>query len=353
MAEFLPHPDGFQRFCVFRLMRTTQISTVISDQDSAWKQMLDEYLPAFMEFFFPAAFTEIDWNQPYEKLDKELAQIRPTHDTGKLIADKLFKVWLLNGKPIWLLIHIEVQGHANRSFAKRIFEYNYRLMDFKRVEVVSFVLLTGNKPGKTGKFATERWGCSHRFTFPVIRIIDFAHRWDELEASNNPFAIAIKAQLKAYETKGDHEQGYQWKRNLIFELYRRGYKRKEIINLFNFMDWVIRLPQFMEEKIKHDIFEFEEKNNMPYLSRMELRAIDKGLQQGIEQGLQQGQSELLSQLITARVGELGATFKSRLGKLSQQQLVSLGLASSSFTTKSDLSKWLKENTTLSSASPKR
>ncbi|MGH9843683.1 MAG: hypothetical protein ACREEM_33525 [Blastocatellia bacterium] len=99
------------------------------DQDSAWKEMLDEYLPAFLRFFFPAVHEEIDWTRGYESLDKELAENRPAGSAGKLLADKLFKVWLKSGRPAWLLIHIEVQGRAGRVFDKRVFFYNFRLRD--------------------------------------------------------------------------------------------------------------------------------------------------------------------------------------------------------------------------------
>jgi hypothetical protein len=31
------------------------------DYDSPWKEMLDGYFPAFMAFFFPEAYADIDW----------------------------------------------------------------------------------------------------------------------------------------------------------------------------------------------------------------------------------------------------------------------------------------------------
>lgn len=77
-----------------------------TDQDSAWKDILDAYLRAFLRFFFLPIEADIDWSRGYEPMDKELAQVRPAVRTGKLIADKLFKVWLKNGRQTWLLIHI-------------------------------------------------------------------------------------------------------------------------------------------------------------------------------------------------------------------------------------------------------
>lgn len=126
-----------------------------SDQDSAWKELLDAYLPAFIKFFFPPIYPEIDWKRGYEARDKDLAQILPTDSTGRLLADKLFKVWLLEGQEIWLLIHIEIQAQASQKFNRRVFVYNYRLMNAHGVEVVSLAVLTGEQPGQTGKFITQ------------------------------------------------------------------------------------------------------------------------------------------------------------------------------------------------------
>lgn len=44
--------------------------------------------------------------------------------TGKLI-----KVAALDGIETWVLIHVEVQGEPEDSFAERMFTYQYRLRD--------------------------------------------------------------------------------------------------------------------------------------------------------------------------------------------------------------------------------
>ena len=38
-------------------------------------------------------------------------------------------------------------------------------------------------------------GCELLLTFPMVKLLDFAERWDELEASDNPFAPVIMAQV--------------------------------------------------------------------------------------------------------------------------------------------------------------
>ena len=43
-----------------------------SDFDSPWKEALERYFEAFVAFFFPAAWADIDWERGFEFLDKEL-----------------------------------------------------------------------------------------------------------------------------------------------------------------------------------------------------------------------------------------------------------------------------------------
>ncbi len=68
-----------------------------ADYDSPWKEMLDRYLKEFMEFFFPEAYREIDWETEYRFLDKELQQVVRDAKLGKRLVDKLAtvcrKVW--------------------------------------------------------------------------------------------------------------------------------------------------------------------------------------------------------------------------------------------------------------------
>lgn len=302
--------------------------------------MLDAYLPAFLDFFFPHIHTDIDWSQGYEPLDKELAEIRPVEFKGKLLADKLFKVWLKNGQQTWLLIHIEVQGRGGPTFTRRVFVYNYRLMGAKKAEVISLVVLTGAQPGRTGWYETERWGCRHLFEFPAVRIADYASHWEEMEASRNPFAVVTMAQLKANATKGDNAQRYEWKRNLIFGLYRRGYQRDEILNLFRFMDWVIRLPYDLNQQVRQEVYEFERRKKMPYVTSFEQIAMKEGF------------TDIVQLQLEAKFGAVEDTIKSRINNLDLEKLRSLIVAIVNFQKKADLNKWLKANAAPSRATHK-
>lgn len=92
------------------------------DQDSPWKDILRLYFREAMEFFFPSTAALIDWQQPWEFLDKEFQQIAPDAAIGKRYADQLVKVHRKQGKAVFLLLHIEIQAQPEADFAKRIFD---------------------------------------------------------------------------------------------------------------------------------------------------------------------------------------------------------------------------------------
>jgi deoxyadenosine/deoxycytidine kinase len=72
---------------------------ITANYDESWKEALNEYFDSFLSFFFPVAYKAIDWTKPPESLDKELQQITASSKSEKRIADKLYKVWLLDKTP--------------------------------------------------------------------------------------------------------------------------------------------------------------------------------------------------------------------------------------------------------------
>jgi hypothetical protein len=70
----------------------------VSEYDSPWKEALERFLPQFLDFFFSDVFQGVDWSRGYESLDKELQQIVREAELGLRLADKLFKVWRLDGE---------------------------------------------------------------------------------------------------------------------------------------------------------------------------------------------------------------------------------------------------------------
>jgi hypothetical protein len=112
-----------------------------ADLDSPWKDVLRAYFPQAMQFFFPNTAALVNWERPYEFLDKELLQIARESAHGKRYADLLVKVWLLEGEQVWLLCHVEVQSQYESRFEERVFIYNLRIFDLYRQIPVSLAIL--------------------------------------------------------------------------------------------------------------------------------------------------------------------------------------------------------------------
>ncbi len=119
-------------------------------------------------------------------------------------------------------------------------------------------------------------------------MLDYRARWAELEASTNPFAVVIQAHLKTQETRHAPEERYQAKLALAKSLYRRGWARDDILKLFHFINWMLRLPEAREERLWSEIKTLEGVEHMPYVTSVGRIGIRKGLQEGIKQGIQHG-----------------------------------------------------------------
>lgn len=321
-------------------------SAVTDDQDSAWKDLLDEYLADCLAFFFPDVAREIDWTKRWQSKDKELARLQPELPSGKLYADKLYQVWLKNGKTKWLLIHLEVQGRAHRGFARRVFDYSYRISaKHPGRDVVSLVIVTETKRPVAGRYERRSLGCSLVFTFPLVQLSFYADQLDELEKNLNPFALAVAVQLKALETRGDNQSRFEWKLAYVKRLVRRGYTRAQITALLRFMDFAMQLPATLEDKIQETIHELEEGKKMPFLMYAERKAKAAGIQEGEQRGERKTSLSLVTELLTERFGKLGDTLQTKLRRLSAEQLHSLFTAALKFESKEELTAWLKQHGT--------
>ncbi|MCZ8027841.1 MAG: Rpn family recombination-promoting nuclease/putative transposase, partial [Microcystis sp. LE19-10.1B] len=112
-----------------------------ANYDEPWKEALSEYFEAFLCFFFPEVHQLIDWTKIPESLEKELKRITASAKTKKRFADKLYKVWLLRGEEVWILIHIEIQSQYEENFPQRMYIYNYRAFDLYQKPVISLAIL--------------------------------------------------------------------------------------------------------------------------------------------------------------------------------------------------------------------
>ena len=107
---------------------------------------------------------------------------------------------------------------------------------------------------------------------------------------------------------------------LIRILYERGYDREQIVRLFTVIDWMIELPQGLEQAFLQTIYAIEEDKRMPYINTAERVGMEKGLKQGRQEDQHQGIEGTLRKLITLKFGELPTWADERLTQASDAQL---------------------------------
>jgi GrpB-like predicted nucleotidyltransferase (UPF0157 family) len=95
-----------------------------------------------------------------------------------------------------------------------------------------------------------------------------------LEASRNPFAIAVMAHLKTKETQKDLRSLKEWKFQLTRRLYEQGFERQDIMELFLFVDWLMELPEGLKREFKTELNQYEQEKQMRYVSSIERMAIE-------------------------------------------------------------------------------
>jgi hypothetical protein len=244
-----------------------------TDYDNPWKSFIELYFRDFLSLFFPNIEADIDWSKPIRFLDKELQKIVRDSEIPKRYADKLVEVHRRNGQKTLVICHIEVQSQEESQFAFRMYTYNYRLRDRYNCPVVSLAILGDDRPTwRPSRFQDELWGCSTQFEFPMVKLSDYESQWSRLEASRNPFAVVVMAHLKTKETHNQPTERKRWRYQLTTMLYDQGYGEQDILELHNFLDWLMNLPETLEQQFQDEIKAFEEARQMKYVTTLERMA---------------------------------------------------------------------------------
>ena len=290
-----------------------EVSHSKSDFDTPWQTILEDFFEQFVAFCLPTLYHKIDWEKGYTMLDKELKKISKDSEMGNRIVDKLIKIYTKEGEEKWILIHIEVQGRPEAGFSERMYVYQSRIFSKYGRPVLSLAILTdGNKNWRPDYYQSSLWGCfSIKMTFPIIKVLDYRSRIEELEASQNPFAMVILAQLAALE-KNKPEQKIKFKIHLTRNLYSRGWKKDEILKLYTFLDWILELPSDYEIQYHQEVEKMEEEMSRPYITTAE------------RIGIRRGESTFLEHLLQSKFHAIPAHYQEMLTQANSDKLLRWG-----------------------------
>eukprot|EP01034_Spumella_vulgaris_P025911 gene25911-32419_t len=266
------------------------------DYDTPWKTAVMRYFREFMAFFFPQAHDAIDWQLGYSFLDQELAQVVRDASLGRRRLDKLVQVASRDGEPNILYIHIEIQRSREKDFAERIFTYHYRIFDRFRSPVSTLVILADPHPGwRPDCYRYDTCGCETSIIFPVVKLLDYWPGMARLLSSHNAFALLTAAHLMTLRTRGQDRQRFEFKAMLTALLYERQWDAQRVLDLFNVLDWMMKIPGDLQDQLATRIDELNRSKEMPFENLMIRMAKEKarkeGLQEGRDAGLEIGREE--------------------------------------------------------------
>ena len=263
--------------------------------DALWKGLIEDLADDFLKFFFPDAEEVFDLNRKISFLDKELEQLFPnTQDEfSPKYVDKLLKVYSKEGKEEWVLVHVEVQGSRDKTFAKRMFTYYYRILDKYDKEITALAILTDkNKSFRPSQYESEFVGTKILYKYNSYKALDADIK--ELAKNNNPFASVIEVVQTALKKGRIADKTlFNLKIELVKKLLQKKIQKDKIRILLNFLKLYIR---FENTKL-NDTFEqkLDEINNRNTTMGLEEFVLDRERRVGRKEGREEGREEGVSQ----------------------------------------------------------
>ena len=297
--------------------------------DLLWKDLLARFFVPMLRSVLPDLAHDIDDKRDVVFLDKELRRLarftrRPEggEPDGNRFVDLLADVPLRSGENAWILLHAEVQGRGgNEDFPLRMHRYRGLLEGRYRRPVIALALLIEplSKPQSSGVYHWEGYGTRVSYEFPVSRIYEGDE--EALKKSENPFDWAHLAGLRAWKSRGSEARKLDYLKEMLELLDERGWPHADKAQLLVFMEGVIHLTEDGSsreyEEWEEELERAKEAGRM-YVSIMERKGIEKGIQLGEARGIQLGRTEGIQlgrtegiQLGEARGLQLGRTETAR------------------------------------------
>jgi len=259
------------------------------NQDSPWKDTIDQFTRSLLEVTFPDVAAGIDWSVQPESLEQELREITPASEVGAKRVDKLLKVRLLDGADQWLYLHIEVQMRHDPDLPKRLFIYHYRIFDKYGVSPLTLAILGDtSRKWRPTSYHYQTLGCGITFRFLICKTIDFKGKLDDPRYRHQHTLFVIAAHLGIQQYRRTPQQLSDYRLELTVKLYNEGYPPSDVHLLHRLIDWLIPLPDDLKIQFRKQLQQRLPKKTMAHITLFEELALKEGLEKGIQKGIQKG-----------------------------------------------------------------
>lgn len=273
--------------------------------DILLKSAFEEAFPDLLRFYFADADKIFDMKKEPVFLDKELSELFPELEKqgGNRFVDMLAKVFLEDGKEEWVLVHIEIQGSNDKSFAERMFQYWYRIYDRYRTEITALAVFTGEKnQSRPDRFEKSFLGTEIIYRYNVYHIFEDSE--DGLLAMDNPFALIVIAAQKAMLAGRITETELNQQRLMVAKALIKSekYNHERISRFLYFLKQFVHIddPKINRSFDKQIDILTGKQNTMGIIETIKKIQLEEAFEKGIEKGIEKKNREFIFNLLHAR-----------------------------------------------------
>ena len=187
------------------------------------------------------------------------------------------------------MIHVEVQSYKDHDFAKRMFQYYYRILDQYGKPITAFAIFADSDKNFHPKYYEREFlGTRVHYSYNTYKIIDQDDA--SLKASNNPFAMAVlAAKLVLLRPALRDQQLLDRASALVKNLLNMQMSRDKIRKVMNFLRYYIHFEN------PEMIAKFEQRISIltggSTTMGIEEFLLDNAKKEGIEKGKLEGKLE--------------------------------------------------------------
>ncbi len=162
------------------------------------------------------------------------------------------------------------------GFEKRVSDYNDIARVYLRHHVVSVAILGDEDPDwKPEVYHWKKSGCELTFTFPLIKLLGWRGKEQELLGHENPFALFVLAHLLILPTQDDEKARADWKLRLWQRACEYTMEEPDRNCLLRLIDWMLLLPQERNRPLLQRFSDWRKENPMPFVSVFEQEIIEQ------------------------------------------------------------------------------
>jgi len=259
------------------------------DHDRLFKELLSTFFEEFLLLFFSNVYEHIDVHH-LSFLTEELftdVTAGEKHRVDLLVETKM------KGEDGLVIVHVEHQSYAQRTFPERMFLYFSRLFQKYRRRIVPIAIFSYDEHHDEPSSLVVQ--------FPFLTVLDFRYLTMELRKlpwrayirHDNPVAAALLSKMGYNE-----EEKVEVKKEFLRMLVRLELDEAKQRLLFGFFETYLRLSEAEEIQLRNEVSQMETKEAkqvMELIISYEQRGIEKGIQQGVKQGIEQGLKQGIKQ----------------------------------------------------------